>query len=184
MAEKPADFTEKQLTSELAYEGEFLKLYVDTVLLPDGTTSRREWLHHPGAVVMIPMLDEHTVILERQFRYPLRRHFYELPAGKMEEGEDPLATAKRELIEECGYEARTWEHVTTLHPCIGYSDEHVELYLARDLHHVGNKLDDGEFLEVLAVPLQEALAWIKSGAISDVKTIIGLIWISSLASMR
>jgi len=102
-----------------------------------------------------------------------------LPAGKMELGEDPLATAQRELQEECGYQARHWQHLTTLHPCIGYSDERIELYLARELTHVGGALEDGEFIETLALPLDEAIGWIKTGRITDVKTIIGLFWAKS-----
>ena len=98
--------------------------------------------------MVIAFLDERTILLERQYRYPLRRHFIELPAGKIEPGEDPLATAQRELKEECGYEAAQWRHLATLHPCIGYADERIELYLARGLTHVGHALDDGEFLEV------------------------------------
>ena len=147
--------------------------------LPDGQNARREWIQHPGAVTMVPLFDDDKVVLERQFRYPLRRHFYELPAGKIEPGEDPLATARRELKEECGYLAEQWQHLTTLHPCIGYSDERIELYLARGLTRVGSALEEGEFLEVLTLPLIEALAWVKAGRITDVKTIIGLFWAKS-----
>ena len=172
------DFTEKQLTTRLVYDGELLTVREDVVLLPDGKTARREWIQHPGAVVMIPMLDEQTVLLERQYRYPLQRHFYELPAGKIEPGEDPLETAKRELIEECGYAAASWQHLTTLHPCIGYADERIELYLARELTHVGHAHDDGEFLEVVPLALSEALEWVKSGRITDVKAIVGLLWMA------
>jgi ADP-ribose pyrophosphatase len=174
------DFTEKQLTTKLVYDGRLLKVREDTVLQPDGKTARREWIQHPGAVIMIPMLDDRTVLLERQYRYPLRRHFYELPAGKIEPGEDPLATAKRELIEECGYTAGSWRHVMTLHPCIGYSDERIELYLARELTHVGHQHDDGEFLEVVPLALSEALEWVKSGRITDVKTVVGLLWLERM----
>ena len=175
-----SDFTETQLTTRLVYDGQMLTVREDTVLLPDGKTARREWIQHPGAVVMIPMLDERTVLLERQYRYPLQRHFYELPAGKIEPGEDPLATAKRELIEECGYTAGSWQHLTTLHPCIGYADERMELYLARDLTHVGHAHDDGEFLEVVPIALAEALAWVRNGRITDVKAIIGLLWMERM----
>jgi ADP-ribose pyrophosphatase len=178
------DFTEKRLTTQLVYDGRLLKVREDTVRLPDGKTARREWIQHPGAVIMIPMLDEQTVLLERQYRYPLQRHFYELPAGKVEHGEDPLATAQRELREECGYEAKRWQHLTTLHPCIGYSDERIELYLARELTHVGHAHDDGEFLEVVPLALSEALEWVKSGRITDVKAIIGLLWMERLGQAR
>lgn len=178
--DSPPDFTETQIASKLAYGGQLLKVREDIVRLSDGQSARREWIEHPGAVAMIPLFDNHTVMLERQFRYPLRRHFYELPAGKMEPGEDPLATARRELREECGYQAQQWQHLTTLHPCIGYSDEHIELYLARELTHVGGALEDGEFLETLTLPLDEAVTWIRTGRITDVKTIIGLFWLNSL----
>jgi len=171
------DFTEHQITTRLVYDGQMLKVREDTVRLPDGNAAFREYVQHPGAAVIIALLDDATVILERQFRYPLGRHFCELPAGKIEPGEDPLATAKRELREECGYTAQEWRHLTTLHPCIGYSDEKVELYLARNLTHVGHALDDGEFLEVLTVPMAEALEWTRSGRITDVKAVAGLLWL-------
>ncbi len=177
---QPPDFSEKRLTTRLVYDGQLLKGREDPGPQPGGRTARREWVQHPGAVVMIPMLDDQTVLLERQYRYPLQRHFYELPAGKIESGEDPLATAKRELIEECGYEARDWRHLTTLHPCIGYSDERIELYLVRDLIHVGHEHDDDEFLEVVPMALSDALEWVKSGRISDVKTIVGLLWVERM----
>ena len=174
------DFTEKPLTTRLVYDGQMLRVREDTVRLPDGKTARREWIQHPVAVVMIPMLDARTVLLERQYRYPLQRHFYELPAGKIEPGEDPLATGKRELIEECGYTARSWRHLATLHPCIGYSNERIELYLARELTHVGHAHDDGEFLEVVPLALSEALEWVRIGRITDVKTITGLLWLERM----
>lgn len=176
-----SDFTETQLATKLVYDGKMLKVHEDTVRLPDGKIARREYVEHPGAVIIMALLDHETVIMERQFRYPLGRHFYELPAGKVEPGEDPLATAKRELQEECGYTARDWQRLTTLHPCIGYSDESIELYLARGLTHVGHALDDGEFLEVFPLRIGEALEWAKNGRITDVKAIAGLLWLSQPA---
>ena len=173
-----SDFTERQLTTKLVYDGKLLKVREDTVRLPDGKTALREYVQHPGAVIIIPLLDDTTVILERQFRYPLGRHFYELPAGKIEPGEDPLETAKRELRKECGYTAGRWQRLATLHPCIGYSDESIELYIAQDLTHVGHALDDGEFLELVPMPVAQALEWAKTGRITDVKAIAGLLWIS------
>ena len=174
------DFTETRLTTRLVYDGQLLKVHEDAVRMPDGTTARREWVEHPGAVIIIPLLDEATVLMERQFRYPLGRHFYELPAGKIEPGEDPLATAQRELIEECGYAAASWRHLATLHPCIGYSDERFELYLARDLKHVGRALDDGEFLEVVPMAVDDAVRGIKDGSITDVKALAGIAWLKCL----
>ena len=178
--ESDGDFTETTLTTRLVYDGQLLKVSEDSVRMPDGRTARREWIKHPGAVIIIPLLDAATVIMERQFRYPLGRHFYELPAGKIEPGEDPLATAQRELIEECGYTATSWRHLATLHPCIGYSDERFELYLARDLTAVGRALDDGEFLEVVPMALTDALRGIKDGRITDVKAVVGLAWLKCL----
>ena len=176
----PPDFTEHRLTSKLVYDGRLLRVREDSVRLPDGKTARREWVQHPGAVIIIALLDENTVLMERQFRYPLGRHFYELPAGKIEPGEEALATAQRELIEECGYSAKSWRHLATLHPCIGYSDERFELYLARDLTHVGRALDDGEFLEVLPMAVAEVRNFIRDGRITDVKVVTGLAWLDWL----
>jgi ADP-ribose pyrophosphatase len=181
VADKPlSDFTETRLTSRLVCDGELLKVHADTVRLPDGGTANREYIHHPGAVVIIALLDDKTVVMERQFRYPLGRHFLELPAGKMEPGEEPLATARRELAEECGYRAGYWRHLGTAHPCIGYSDERFELYLARDLTTVGQALDDGEFLEVVPMAIDEVVRQARDGRITDVKVLVGLAWLNWL----
>jgi ADP-ribose pyrophosphatase len=179
-----ADYTETRVSGHLAYDGLLLKLEEDTVRLPDGQLTRREWVRHPGAVVMIALLDADTIVLERQFRYPLQRHFLELPAGKIDPGEEPLATARRELREECGYEAADWRHFATLHPCIGYSDERMEFFVARGLTRVGRQLDDGEFLEVLPMRLGDAIARIAGGEITDIKTVAGLLWYQSLPGLR
>lgn len=174
--EPAGDFTESTLSTSLVYEGGLLRVRRDEVSLPGGAPAWREYVEHPGAVMMMAFLDEETVLFERQYRYPLRRHFIELPAGKLEADEPALATAKRELVEECGYEAADWWHVATLHPCIGYSNEVIELYGARDLTHVGACLDPGEHLEVFPASIDEALGWVREGLISDTKTMIGLLW--------
>jgi ADP-ribose pyrophosphatase len=179
MTDKSPDFTETKVSSKTVYRGRLLQVLEDEVRLPDGRPARREYVRHPGACAMVPLVDERTVVLVRQFRYPMGRHFLEIPAGKIDQGEDPLGTARRELREECGYEAGSWRHFTTIHPCIGYSDERVEMFLARDLKHVGHALDDGEFLEVVPVALAEALDWIRDGKITDQKTVIGLLWARS-----
>ena len=179
MADKTPDFTEHKLSSKTVYRGNLLHVLEDQVRLPDGKTARREYIRYPGAVMMVPFLDPQTVVLERQFRYPLGRHFYEIPAGKVDPGEDLLAAARRELREECGYEAGEWQRLATVHPCIGYSDEAIELYLARGLTYVGHAPDDEEFLEVVTVRLAEALAWVRDGRITDQKSIIGLLWAQS-----
>jgi ADP-ribose pyrophosphatase len=181
MADEPAgDFTEIRLSGKLVYDGKMLKVHEDSVRTPDGKTARREWVAHPGAVIIIALLDEVTVIMERQFRYALRRHFYELPAGKIEPGEHPLATAQRELLEECGFTATEWRHLATLHPCVGYSDERFELYLARGLRHVGRELDEGEFLDVVPMAVDEVLRGIRDGRITDVKAVAGVAWLKCL----
>lgn len=177
---RPADFTETGIASETVFEGRLLHVRRDTVRLPDGGTATREYIRHPGAVVILAQPDPHTVLMERQFRYPVGRHFIELPAGKIDRGEAPLATAQRELQEECGYRAGEWRRLATLHPCIAYADEFIELFLARDLAHVGSRLDEGEFLEVMTVPLAEAVAWVRDGRITDPKTAIGLLWAEKL----
>ncbi|OIR15622.1 ADP-ribose pyrophosphatase [mine drainage metagenome] len=171
------DLTEKQLDSQVMYDGGFIEVLKDTVLLPDGSKSTREYITHPGAVAMLAMLDNGNLVMERQFRYPLHREFIELPAGKIDDGEDILVTAQRELLEETGYVAREWIHLTTAWPCIGYSDERMEYFLARGLKHVGSKLDDGEFLEVFELSLNDAIEWIRLGKITDSKTIVGLFWL-------
>jgi len=170
------DLTETELQSELVYDGGLLKVRKDRVRLPDGRKATREYIRHPGAVMIVAMLDDETLLLERQYRYALRRHFIELPAGKIDEGEEPLATATRELREECGFDAAQWRHLTTLHPVVGYGDERIELFLARDLTYVGAALDDGEFLEVIPTAFFDAIEWVRSGKITDAKTVAGILW--------
>jgi len=170
------DFTEARVSSRLAYDGGLLKLNRDEVRLPDGKPAWREYVLHPGAVMMLAFVDDDTVLLERQYRYPKQRHFIELPAGKLEANEEPLATAKRELIEECGYEAADWWKIVTIDPCIGYSNEVIHIYGAHRLRHVGAKLDVGEHLETFEAKLADALEWVRDGLITDTKTTLGLLW--------
>jgi ADP-ribose pyrophosphatase len=169
------DLTEHTLQSKTVYCGRLLDVREDEVRLPDGKPARREYIVHPGAAVMLAMPDANSVVMERQYRYPLREHVYELPAGKIDPGEDPLDTAKRELLEETGYRAREWRHLLTTYPVVGYSNERIELYFARDLEYVGHALDDGEFLDVFALRLTEALNWVRSGRIKEAKTVLGLL---------
>ena len=176
MSDKTPDFTETPLSSKSVYRGKLLHVLEDEVRLPSGRSARREYIRHPGAAVMVPMPDPTIVVLVRQYRYPLARHFYELPAGKVDRGEEPLATAQRELREECGLVAEQWRHLTTIHPCIGYSDEKMEFYLAQRLTSVGHVPEEDEFLEIVTVKLAESLRWVKEGMITDQKTVIGLLW--------
>jgi len=182
MKDKGFDFTEHTVASRTVYHGRLLQVLEDEVRMPDGKTGRREYVRHPGAVAMIPMLDSETVVLVRQFRYATGRHFYEIPAGKIDAGEGLLETGKRELREECGYEAARWQRLTTLDPCIGYSDERIELYLALDLNRIAAAPEDGEFIEVITLTLSDSMRWVQTGRITDVKTIVGLMWAERLAS--
>ena len=175
-----SDFTEKKITSRTAYRGGMLTVNEDEVRLPDGSTALREYVMHPGAAIILPLFDDGSVLLERQFRYSVGQHFYELPAGKLEPDEPALETAKRELLEETGYVAAEWRELGRLHPCIGYSDERIDFFLARKLEFRGAQLDEGEFLETLRIPLAEGMDWIRSGRITDAKTILGLFWAEKL----
>jgi ADP-ribose pyrophosphatase len=174
------DLKETRIDSELAYDGSFLKVKRDRVRLPDGAETYREYITHPGAVVVLPLFDDGSVLLERQFRYPLDQVFIEYPAGKIDEGEDPLACARRELQEETGYTATDWHFLCTIHNAIAYSDEHLDLYLARGLTAGPAQLDDGEFLETFRAGVPELLDMVRSGRITDVKTIIGTFWLEKI----
>lgn len=171
-----SEFHEETLNTQEVYSGRLLHVHRDEVRLPDGKESVREWIAHPGAVVLIAQLDNGKLLFERQFRYPLRRIFFELPAGKIDSGEHILDTARRELREETGYKARFWRHLATMHPCIGYSNERIEIFLARELTYVGHALDDGEILEVTEMSLEDALLAVRDGDITDGKTMAALMW--------
>lgn len=173
---------ETLVDSQLVYDGSFLKVRHDKVRLPDGAVASREYFRHPGAVVILPVFDDGSVLLERQFRYPLNQVFLEFPAGKIDPGEDRLACARRELQEETGYIARDWQRVCTIHNAIAYSDEFLEIYLARGLTAGERKLDDEEFLETFQAPLADVLAWVREGKITDVKTVIGTFWLDKILS--
>ena len=171
------DLKETCVDTALMYDGSFIKVRKDHVRLPDGQVHTREYVTHPGAVAVLALLDNGNLLMERQFRYPLRREFVELPAGKIEPDEDILLCAQRELLEETGYVAREWLHLSTAWPCIGYADERIEYFLARGLTHQGSQLDDGELLEVFELSLADAIEWVRQGKINDSKTIVGLFWL-------
>jgi ADP-ribose pyrophosphatase len=183
--EKPsgdAHLVETRIASEDVFDGKLLHVKRDTVRLPDGKTATREYIAHPGAVMIIPRLPDGKLLMERQFRYPLARIFIEFPAGKIDPGEDPATTAARELLEETGYTAERWSHIGTLHPLITYSTERIEIYTADALTFIGAKLDAGEFIEIFSATLEEALAWIDRGELTDVKTMLGLLLLSRRAA--
>jgi ADP-ribose pyrophosphatase len=168
---------EEFLEGELVFSGRLLKVHRDRVRLPDGSEALREYIRHPGAVAIVALFEDGRVVLERQFRYPLAREFIEIPAGKLEPGEAHLATAKRELLEETGYVAKDWRRLGLIHNAIGYSDEGIEIWVARGLELREPQLAEGEFLEVFTLPLAEAQAMARDGRITDVKTIAGLLWV-------
>ena len=171
---------ETQLESKTVYAGRLLHVKEDQVLLPNGQQTGREYILHPGAVVVLPLLDNGDVLLERQYRYPLRQTFIEFPAGKIDPGEDVLACGQRELLEETGYTAKEWIYVTTIYPCIGYSDEKLIYYLAKELSYSGRRPDEDEFLEIFQMPFKAALDMVKTGEICEVKTVAGLFWLEKM----
>ncbi len=171
------DLTEHFVSGALVYDGALLKVNRDVVRLPDGSEGTREYIRHPGAVAVVAVFEDGRVLLERQFRYPHRREFIEIPAGKLEPGEPHLDTAKRELLEETGYLAAEWTRLGVIHTAIAYTDEAIALFLAKKLSKAKRQLDQGEFLEVLEVPFREALDMIREGRITDCKSVSGLLWV-------
>ncbi|PKO41936.1 MAG: ADP-ribose pyrophosphatase [Betaproteobacteria bacterium HGW-Betaproteobacteria-3] len=181
------DLTEHTTHSEELFRGGFLHAFRDTVVLPDGSSATREYVKHPGAVMIIALLDDDPahglkLVLERQFRYPVQRVMVEFPAGKLDPGEDPLACAQRELAEETGYVAREWAHAGVLHPCISYSNEFIDIWFARGLAKGVARLDPGEFLEVFTASPEALLGWCCDGTVTDGKTLTGALWLQNVLS--
>jgi ADP-ribose pyrophosphatase len=173
-ADADVHLEETRRSGDIVYDGALLKVHRDTVTLPDGGTAIREYVAHPGAVLIVPVLPDGTLVVERQHRYPLNRIFIEFPAGKLDPGESPLATAQRELVEEAGYTAAKWTRLGVIHPVLSYSTEVIEIYEAERLKHIGRALDDGEFLDVVAMPVDALLAALDRGELTDSKTIAAL----------
>ena len=171
---------ETKILSEQKFSGRLIDLYLDQVELPNGETATREWIDHPGAVCLIPILPDGKICLIRQFRYGPGEEFIEIPAGKLDAGEAPLDCAYRELEEETGYRTNKLTFLTNIHPAIGFSNEKMWMYFAEELELSKKKLDEDEFLELLPTPLNKALEWVFSGKITDVKTIIGIMWMKEL----
>jgi ADP-ribose pyrophosphatase len=177
LAHDDEHLAEKKISGEGVYDGIFLKMKRDTVALPDGQYAVREYLEHPGAVAILAILDDGRILLERQYRYPIAQAVIEIPAGKLNTGEDPLLCAQRELQEETGYTAKHWSKIRRIHPVISYSTEFIDIYLAEGLSPGPARLDEEEFLDVFASPLEELLNWVETGKITDVKTIISTYWL-------
>jgi ADP-ribose pyrophosphatase len=177
LAQDDEHLLEKRLFGQDVYQGIFLKMKRDTVALPDGQEAIREYLEHPGAVAILAVLDDGRILLERQYRYPIEQAVIEIPAGKLNPGEDALLCAQRELQEETGYVAKHWRKIRRIHPVISYSTEFIDIYLAEGLVPGPARLDAEEFLDVFAAPLEELIEWVESGKITDVKTIISTYWL-------
>ena len=173
---------EKQLSSDEILAGNFLQIRRDTVSLPDGRHATREYIVHPGAVMIVALLDDGRVVLERQYRYPLHAVMIEFPAGKLDAGESSLACARRELQEETGYTAREWARAGVLHPVISYSTEFIDIWFARGLTPGKQQLDNGEFLEVFTATPDELMNWCGSGRVTDAKTLTGMLWLKNMLS--
>jgi ADP-ribose pyrophosphatase len=173
---------EEGTASETLVDGRFLHARRDTVRLPDGGTATREYIVHPGAVVVIPLLEDGRVVLERQYRYPVHHVMTEFPAGKLDAGEAPLACGRRELLEETGYSAREWAYAGLMHLAVAYSTEVIHVYFARGLTLGQPQLDAGEFVDVFTATPQELLGWCREGKVTDAKTLTCTLWLQNVLS--
>lgn len=176
---------EHRVHQEELLSGRFLHAFRDTVRLPNHNLATREYVVHPGAVMVIPMLDTPEglrLVMERQFRYPVGQVMTEFPAGKLDPGEDPWLCAQRELLEETGYTARQWARAGVLHPVIAYSTEVIEIWFAKDLSLGERQLDTDEFLDVFTASPAELMAACQQGLLTDAKTLTGLLWLQNVQS--
>jgi len=179
-SESDSRLAETLVNSETLLQGSFLHVRRDTVRQPDGRLAQREYVVHPGAVVVIPLADDDRVVVERQYRHPVGRVMLEFPAGKLDPGEDPLRCGQRELLEETGYRAAQWARAGALHLAIAYSTEIIHIYFARGLRGGERKLDDGEFLDVHLMPVDELLAACRNGDVTDAKTLSCCLWLQNV----
>ncbi len=182
MSKDDDHLTEHMIGSEVLFKGNFLEARRDTVRLPDGGYATREYVVHPGAVVVVPLHDDGRVVLERQFRYPVGQVMIELPAGKLDAGEDPLLCGQRELLEETGFRAREWARAGMMRLAIGYSTEIIHIYFARGLEAGASRLDHGEFVDVFAAPATQLLDWCRDGTVTDAKTLACVLWLQNVVS--
>jgi ADP-ribose pyrophosphatase len=173
---------EERTGSEMLLEGNFLKVCRDTVRLPDGHSATREYVIHPGAVVVVPLLDDGRVVMERQYRYPVERVMVEFPAGKLDPGEDPFVCGRRELLEETGYTAREWAYAGAMHLAVAYSTEIIHIYFARGLSLGERQLDHGEFLDVFTAAPQDVALWCRDGTLTDAKSLTCVLWLQNVLS--
>ncbi|MEI8168550.1 MAG: NUDIX hydrolase [Rhodoferax sp.] len=177
---------EEKLSSEEMFKGHLLHAFCDKVTLPDGSVAIREYIRHPGAVMIVPLLEDQfgqfRVVLERQFRYPVGRVMIEFPAGKLDPGESTLACAQRELLEETGYSAIEWARAGVLHPVISYSTEFIDIFFARGLSLGPRQLDQGEFLDVFSATPDDLMQWCRDGQVTDAKTLTAALWLQNVLS--
>jgi ADP-ribose pyrophosphatase len=179
-----AHLREETLDSTVVYEGHFLSMRRDRIRLPDGREAAREYVVHPGAVMVIPILPDGRLVMERQYRYPVSRTMIEFPAGKLDSGEGGLACAQRELREETGYVAERWARAGVMHPVIGYATEFIEIWFADGLALGERDLDEGEFLDVFPASLDDLEGWMRDGQLTDAKTIVGMMWLQQWRAGR
>ena len=179
---KDLHLVEIPVESEDVFTGHFLQVRRDLVRLPDGRHTPREYVIHPGAVMIVAQFDDGRLVVERQYRHPVQAVMIEFPAGKLDAGETSLTCAQRELFEETGYTAREWSKAGVLHPVISYSTEFIDIWFARDLTAGERNLDSGEFLDVFTATPAELLNWCSTGQVTDAKTLTGMLWLQNVLS--
>lgn len=179
-----AHLREVPIESKVVYKGDFLEVRRDMARMPDGREASREYVVHPGAVMIVAILPDGRLVMERQFRYPVGKALVEFPAGKLDAGEGGLACAQRELKEETGYTAKQWAKAGIMHPVIAYANEIIEIWFAQDLTLGERRLDEGEFLDVFTASLEDLEDWMRDGMLTDSKTVVGMMWLQQWRAGR